>query len=64
MSPKQEISVTVNVKELAKEIPLEVTVYEHGLDDVVNQLIKTFGQSAVLTSVNESIEWVKQGNKL
>lgn len=64
MSPKRELTLKVDVKQLANEIPLEVIVYERGLDDVVNQLIKTFGHQDVLASVNDAIDWVKKGNKL
>jgi hypothetical protein len=64
MSPKQEVTIKVNVKELAKEIPLEVFAYEYGLDDIMVQLFKTFGMADVKEAVSETEDWILKGNKL
>jgi hypothetical protein len=63
MKPVQEISLKLNVKDLAKEMPLDVVVYEKGLDDVLTQLFKTFGVIDVCRCVNETTEWLRENNK-
>lgn len=64
MRPVQEISIKVNVKELAGEIPLEVFVYERGLSDVIDQLVKTFGMEEVLREVKAIEQFLNEGGKL
>jgi hypothetical protein len=64
MSPIKEISIKANVKELAREIPVEVFVYEYSLDDIMNQLVKIFGKEVLISQIDETVAWMRAGGKL
>lgn len=64
MNQIRTINIKANVKELAREIPIEVFTYEFGLDDIMGQLVKVFGKSDVQESLDETIKWISEGNKL